>query len=185
MSDKLQETWTNIRKNIFFDTPPINTPPREPPTPMGISFLYIIVKPVLKLLDNVSLRTYSQNQDSQMKFLKEECKKIFTVWTRVEPNHIAILKEMLLKFRIYSTEEWTKAIPNDTAYRLYRNTQPPKNVLNLVKLRLSRLIELLSKVTTHAIGQLIRSNNNGKTHNNEINFVTDKILSYMIFEKLL
>ena len=32
---------------------------------------------------------------------------------------------------------------------------------------------------------MVHSNNNGKLHTNEINFVINKILSYMIVEKLL
>ena len=115
--------------------------------------------------------------------------KIFKNRTKVEPNHTPKMKEMILKYltenKLYSTEEYSKSVLMDAAYRLFRNTQPPNDIINLVKLKLPRLVELISNVTLHATEQMVHSNNNGKLHANEINFVTNKILSYMIVEKLL
>jgi len=63
ISDKLQESWTNIRKNLFTDALLANTLPREASALKGISFFYIIIKPFLKLMDKVSLRTFNDNTD--------------------------------------------------------------------------------------------------------------------------
>ena len=99
------------------------------------------------------------------------------------------MKEMILQYlaenKLYTAEEYSKSVLIDAAYRLFRNTQPPNDIINLVKLKLPRLIELISNVTLHATEQMVHSNNNGKLHPSEINFVTNKILSYMIVEKLL
>ena len=83
------------------------------------------------------------------------------------------------------SEEYSKILTFEAAHRLFRNTQIPENVNNLTKLNLPRLIELLSNVTIHATEQMVNSNNTNKLHNSEIKFVKDKIMSYMVVDKLL
>ena len=99
------------------------------------------------------------------------------------------MKEMILQYltenKLYTAEEYSKFVLIDAGYDLFRNTQTPNDIINLVKLKLPRLIELISSVTLHATEKMVHSNNNGKLHPSEINFVTNKILSYMIVEKLL
>ena len=189
VSDKLEDTWTNIRKNIFSDALLGNTLPREAAALMGISFFNIIVKPVLKLLENIILRANNENNDFHISFMKQASKNIFKIWITVEPNHTPRMKEMILEFltndKLYTTEEYSKALISEAAYRLFRNTQIPENVNSLTKLNLPRLIELLSNVTLHATEQMVNSNNCNKLHKSEIKFVKEKILSYMIVEKLL
>ena len=76
VSDKLEDTWINIRKNIFSDILLANTLPREAAALLGISFFDIIIKPFLKLLENISQRSFNDKTNMQLIFMNSACKKI-------------------------------------------------------------------------------------------------------------
>ena len=53
------------------------------------------------------------------------------------------------------------------------------------KLNHPRLIELLSNAAFHEAEELVKDNNNHKIHKSEIKFVKNKILSFIIVNKLV
>ena len=142
-TDNLLSSWKNIRKNIFNDTLLGNTLPREAAVLMEISYYNIIVKPTLKLLNNISLRTNNNFQvNTQIEFIKKAIRNIFKTWLQVEPNLTTKMKEMIDDFIskniLHSQEEFNKAIYTEAAIRLFKNGNPPENVTKLAKLKLPR-----------------------------------------------
>ena len=189
-TDNLLISWKNIRKNIFNDTLVGNTLPREAAVLMEISYYNIIVKPTLKLLNNISLRTNDNFQvNTQIVFIKKAIKNIFKTWLQAEPNLTTKMKEMIDDFIskniLHSLEEFNKAIYTEAAIRLFKNGNPPENVTKLAKLKLPRLIELLSNAPHHIIEQMVRSNTKGNPHPTETMYAKEKILSYLLLDNIL
>ena len=189
-TDNLQESWKNIRKNIFTDTLLGNTLPREAAVLMGISYYNIIVKPFLKLLKNITLRTNNNFQfNPQIEFMKKACKNIFKTWLVVEPNLTTKIKEMIDDFIsksiLHTQDEFDSAINIEAAVRLFKNGNPPENVKKLAKLKLPRLIEIISNAPYHIIEQMVHSYRKGNPHETEIKYAKEKILTYLLLETIL
>ena len=156
---------------------------------MEISYYNIIVKPTLKLLNNISLRTNNFQVNTQIEFIKKAIRNIFKTWLQVEPNLTTKMKEMIDDFIskniLHSQEEFNKAIYTEAAIRLFKNGNPPENVTKLAKLKLPRLIELLSNAPHHIIEQMVHSNIKGNPHPTEIMYAKEKILSYLLIDNIL
>ena len=168
-TDNLLSSWKNIRKNIFNDTLLGNTLPREAAVLMEISYYNIIVKPTIKLLNNISLRTNNNFQENtQIEFIKKAIRNI-TIKMK------EMIDDFISKNILHSQEEFNKAIYTEAAIRLFKNGNPPENVTKLAKLKLPRLIELLSNAPHHIIEQMVRSNTKGSPHPTETMYAKEKI----------
>ena len=70
----------------------------------------------------------------------------------MEPNLTTKMKEIIDDFisknTLHSQEEFNKAIYTEAAIRLFKKGNPPENDTKLAKLKLPRLIELLSNTPT-------------------------------------
>ena len=157
---------------------------------MEISYYNIIVKPTLKLLNNISLRTNNNFQENtQIEFIKKAIRNIFKTWLQAEPNLTTKMKEMIEDFIskniLHSQEGFNKAIYLEAAIRLFKNGNPPENVTKLAKLKLPRLIELLSNAEQHVIEQMILSNIKGNSHPTETMYAKAKILSYLLIDNII
>ena len=64
-----------------------------------------------------------------------------------------MIDDFISKNILHSQEEFNKAIYTEAAIRLFKNGNPPENVTKLAKLKLPRLIELLSNAPHHIIEQ--------------------------------
>ena len=185
-SGKLEESWKNIRKNIFSDTLLRNTLPREASVLMGISFYNIIIKPIIKIYYKLLDRG---NKSPQMNFLSKAIINTFKIWIKVEPNLTTKIKELIEDCinnnKIHTIKEFENEVYKEAAVRLFRNNRVPENIYKLSKLKLPRLIELLSNAPIHIIEQLIESNNKKNINENEIKYGKEKIISYIIVEKII
>ena len=90
-----------------------------------------------------------------------------------------MLDDFISKNILHSQEEFNKTIYKEAAIRLFKNRNPPENVTKLAKLKLPRLIELLSNAPHHIIEQMIRSNTKGNPI--QLKQCTQKKKSYLIY----
>jgi hypothetical protein len=79
-----------------------------------------------------------------------------------------MIREFLMNKTIYDIQNYEKELYLQACYRLFKNQNPPENLYELAKLKLPRLIELLSNAPQHIIEQMIFSNKRGTIHETEI-----------------
>lgn len=107
----------------------------------------------------------------------------------MEPNLTTKIKELIEDCinnnKIHTIKEFENEVYKEAAVRLFRNNRVPENIYKLSKLKLPRLIELLSNAPIHIIEQLIESNNKKNINENEIKYGKEKIISYIIVEKII
>ena len=96
-----------------------------------------------------------------------------------------MIDDFISKNILHSQEEFNKAIYTEAAIRLFKNGKPPENVKKLAKLKLPRLIELLSNAPQHIIEQMVLSNIRGNPHPTETMYAKEKILSYLLIDNIL
>ena len=131
---------------------------------MGISFLYIIAKPILKIIENIKWSTINENNDVHISFIKYAYNSIFKIWTcRWTKSHTKIERDDI---RI---PHWWKTIH---FRRIFKSTDLRSCMPSLskhpdqrkCKLNHPRLIELLSNAAFHEAEELVKDNNNHKIH---------------------
>ena len=83
ISGNIEKTWTEIRKTIFNELLKRSTQPRESATLLGCSYYSIIIKPLLKIMEQAK-----ENDDKELlEYLIEATGKTFLYWVHAEPNH--------------------------------------------------------------------------------------------------
>ena len=134
-SGKLENTWINIRKNIFSDILKLNTLPKEAGTLLNLSFYSIIIKPLLKISEKIINYNGNIKNSIHEDFIKKTIKEAFKVWIKVEKNNtteiLKLINEVLLENKIIKLETFEKTIYIEAAKRLYRNSDIPNNIIIL------------------------------------------------------
>ena len=151
----INKTWNEIRKSIFNDLLKRSTQPKESATLLGCSCYSIIIKPILKLIQQAS----DNHDNNQKEFLIEAAQKAFIHWTEAEQNHdqqvINHIKNFIQDKKTIPINQWNHIIKEEAIKRLFKNTQIPEEITNLKDLKHPRLIEALSNAPKHIIEAII------------------------------
>ncbi|MBR2141257.1 MAG: hypothetical protein IJ853_02775 [Rickettsiales bacterium] len=92
INGNLETTWSEIRKVIFNDILKRSTQPKESAALIGCSYYSIIIKPLLKIIEQ------TEEDQNLHQFLIESTKKAFLHWTSVEQNHDRQITDNIKKF---------------------------------------------------------------------------------------
>ena len=155
ISGNIEKTWTEIRKTIFNELLKRSTQPRESATLLGCSYYSIIIKPLLKIMEQAK-----ENDDEELlEYLIEATGKTFLYWVHAEPNHnpqiISQIKTFIEKKKTKSIKEWDQLIKEEAVERLFKYNNLPECYVTLKNLKHPNIIEILSNAPIHIIKELI------------------------------
>ena len=120
ISGNIEKTWTEIRKTIFNELLKRSTQPRESATLLGCSYYSIIIKLLLKIMEQAK-----ENDDKELlEYLIEATGKTFLYWVHAEPNHnpqiISQIKTFIETKQTKSIKEWDQLIKEEAVERLFK-----------------------------------------------------------------
>ena len=158
LNGDVETTWKQIRKTIFNDILKRSTQPKESAGLLGCSYYSIILRPLIKMMDQES---ESDNQDVYM-FIAEASKKAMLYWISTEINHnqeiISAVEKFVNKNIYLNLKQWDEITQKDAIIRMYKNINIPQNYQRLKDLKYPIIIEILSNAPIHIMKQNIKNN---------------------------
>ena len=158
MTGKTKTIWTNIRKMLFRSILNKCTLPRESAGNFKCAFFDLILKPVIKITENIM--TTSTDQD-YINFLQQSCAKAALEMIDIEPNHHQDVANLIVRAnnnQYIQLELWQDAINKSISTRLWIENWNKDTEAMARKITMPSLIFFLSNAPYHILEENIPKN---------------------------